>query len=224
MMLFTTPPMICKSIVFYFLLALLFSIIPVNLKFIQDVNGIPVYIVSNGVHTDLVLPAESSRMSWSYFLRDSPLSRNLENAQYISFGWGSREFYVNTPEWKDLKIKTAINALFINGESAMHASVIFNPPTVNARCLKICLPEEQFARLTAYVKTSFAINEAGLPVPINTRGYGPYDLFFEAKGNFNLFRTCNVWTNEGLNRSGIRCALWTPFDIPVLFHLSLAAN
>jgi len=21
---------------------------------------------------------------------------------YVSFGWGDREFYINTPEWKDL--------------------------------------------------------------------------------------------------------------------------
>jgi uncharacterized protein (TIGR02117 family) len=207
----------------YLFTAAIFSLVPVNLDFRQNPDGIPVWVISNGVHTDLTLPVKSSALSWDIFFRGTSLYPILKSANFVSFGWGSREFYLNTPEWNDLKIGTAIDALFLKGEAAMHVTALPVDPGADVRSIRLVLPEEDFLKLTAYVKSNFSLNDYGEPIKIDADGYyEPYDMFFEARGNFNLFRTCNAWTNQGLKKSGIRCALWTPFDIPILFHLSSA--
>ncbi|HLF33747.1 MAG TPA: TIGR02117 family protein [Cyclobacteriaceae bacterium] len=214
-----------RALAVYLFTAVIFSLVPLNLDFNQDPGGIPVWIISNGVHTDLTLPVESHAMSWDIFFRGTSLYPILKSANYVSFGWGSREFYLNTPEWKDLKIMTAIDALFLEGEPAMHVTALPVDPRTDARSIRLVLPEEDFLKLTGYVKSYFSLNDYGEPIKIDADGYyEPYDMFFEARGSFNLFRTCNAWTNHGLKKSGIRCALWTPFDIPILFHLSSAAK
>jgi len=76
-----------------------------------------IFVSSNGVHLDIILPLENI---------DSEFLRKLEipsQTEYISFGWGDKQFYVNTPEWKDLTFKTAFTALFLKSESAMHVTV-----------------------------------------------------------------------------------------------------
>jgi uncharacterized protein (TIGR02117 family) len=79
---------------------------------------------------------------------------------------------------------------------------------------------EQYLRLTDFIKDSFYSGSGGSPVPIDFPGYGMNDLFYESDLTFHLFRTCNVWTNQGLKKTGIRTAFWSPFDRPMLYQLS----
>ncbi|MFM7854609.1 MAG: DUF2459 domain-containing protein [Flammeovirgaceae bacterium] len=46
--------------------------------------------------------------------------------------------------------------------------------------------------------------------------YWDNDSFYEAKGTYNLFFTCNTWVNEGLKKAGLKACLWTPFDSGLL--------
>ena len=45
-------------------------------------------------------------------------------AEYLAFGWGDKGFYLDTPEWSDLKASTAFKAAFALGNSAMHTTFI----------------------------------------------------------------------------------------------------
>ncbi len=38
------------------------------------------------------------------------------------------------------------------------------------------------------------------PIHIADASIGPYDAFFEAGGDFNIFYPCNQWVNETLRR------------------------
>ena len=203
----------------YILFSILLSYIPVNRSFISDKNGIEIFIVSNGIHTDIVLPIQSEILNWSTIFQFNDFRAYWRNAEYIAFGWGDLGFYLNTPEWKDLKFQTAFIAFFTPSESAMHVTLT-SKPQEGKLCYKVIVSEEVYISLVKYIKSSFKIGDDNLTIKINHQGYGKFDLFYESDKKFYLFKTCNSWTNKGLKVAGIRTALWTPFDKPILFHLS----
>ena len=54
---------------------------------------------------------------------------------------------------------------------------------------------------------------------LDVEGYNSYDSFFEAKGSFSFYRTCNIWVNKALKVIGVKTSIWSPFDFGVLHHL-----
>lgn len=205
-------------VVLYVLLAFLFSAIPVNKNFQEDkTSGIDIYIQSNGVHTDLVLPIRNRYKDWSDVIPfDHTISKD-SLMEYIAFGWGDKNFYLETPTWADLKFSTAFNALFFLSTSAMHVTLYKHMPAEEYR-KKIGISAEQYKRIVQYIEDSFQKNSEGDFILIKNLSYGNDDCFYDAKGTFNLFYTCNTWTNEGLKQSGLRASLWTPFESALLNH------
>ncbi|UZJ65875.1 DUF2459 domain-containing protein [Sphingobacterium sp. KU25419] len=65
---------------------------------------VTVYIMSNGVHTDLVLPVKTNQIDWSVLFPFQNNKGKKTNYSYMGVGWGDKGFYLNTPEWKDLKL------------------------------------------------------------------------------------------------------------------------
>jgi uncharacterized protein (TIGR02117 family) len=208
-----------KILFIYLFLSLLLGYIPINTGFKQSAEGTEIFIVSNGVHTDFVLPMENDLMNWRLFFNLKDFGRSMEMASHIAFGWGDQGFYLNTPEWSDLRLKTALVALCVPSRSAMHVS-LWNQPETDTRTVKIMVNKVQYLRIIDYIRNSFVLNPDGQPIRLDHPGYGNYDLFYESGLAFHLIRTCNVWTNTGLIRSGIRTSLWTPFDRPILYQLS----
>jgi uncharacterized protein (TIGR02117 family) len=209
-----------KVIFTYGIIALFLGSIPVNRNFRQSGDGTNVFIISNGIHTDIVLPVKSRGDRWKRFFEQSKLYPGFASVKYIAFGWGNREFYLNTPEWKDLTPRIALNALILKREAAMHVTFIDFNITEGKSAKKIQLSPEQIERLSWIIQSSFKMDKNGCPMIINSPGYSDNDLFFEARGRFSIFRTCNEWTNECLKKAGIKCGAWTPFDFLVLHNLS----
>ena len=48
--------------------------------------------------------------------------------------------------------------------------------------------------------------------------YGINDAFYDAKGKYSFFETCNTWANDGLKEAGQKAALWTPSDLGIFQH------
>lgn len=198
-------------IILYLLAAYCLSRITVD-KEHNTKEEITIYILTNGVHTDLVVPVKSEFYDWSKEVKFSNTNSSDTNFNYLSMGWGDKGFYLETPEWKDLKASVAFNATFGLGNSAMHATY-YKTIKVSERCKKILISKEQYQRLIVYITESFQKDEAGHFKYIKTNAvYGKYDAFYEANGRYNLFYTCNTWANSGLKKCGQRCCLWTPFD------------
>ncbi|HDR51371.1 MAG TPA: DUF2459 domain-containing protein, partial [Mariniphaga anaerophila] len=84
---------------------------------------------------------------------------------------------------------------------------------------KIRLCSWQLDSLNRYIENSFKKNENGHFIQINFEGYNQYDSFYNAKGSFSLFRTCNVWVNVALKEIEVKTSVWSPFDFGVLFHI-----
>lgn len=173
---------------------------------------IEIYIKTNGVHTDLVVPIRSEFYDWSKeVLFENTVSKDT-NYTHLAMGWGDRGFYLETPEWKDLKTSVAFNAAFGLSTTAIHAT-FYKDLNVADDCKKIIISKEQFQRLIAYIKNSFQKDKKGHFINIKTNAvYSKNDSFYEANGKYSMLHTCNTWANNGLKVSGQKCCLWTIFD------------
>lgn len=76
--------------------------IPANPGWRPPARGIPVYLASNGIHVDLIVPKVAAgdgwRVDWRPLLRPAHL-RDPRYAGYdhAGFGWGDARFYRDTP-------------------------------------------------------------------------------------------------------------------------------
>jgi uncharacterized protein (TIGR02117 family) len=202
----------------YFLAAFTLPYIAVNKNAATaGVDGVEIYILSNGVHTDLVLPLKTQGIDWSKKLSFRHTKSGDSMMPYVGFGWGDKGFYLETPTWADLKASTAINAMFFMGSSAMHVT-FHQQMTIDKNCKKIWMSKEQYQLLYHYIDASFQKGNGGAYLYIPNRAYGQNDGFYEANRTYNLFFTCNTWTNEGLKRARLKASLWTPFDKGILYH------
>jgi uncharacterized protein (TIGR02117 family) len=173
---------------------------------------ISIYLLTNGVHTDIVVPIKSEIFDWNTLVKfENTISKDT-NFNFLSMGWGDKGFYLETPQWKDLKAKIAFNAAFGLGNTAIHAT-FYKEMKLCERCKKIEMSKTQYQRLINYISSSFKKDENGNLQAIITKAvYGQNDAFYEAQGNYSLLHTCNTWANSGLKNCGQKCCLWTPFD------------
>jgi len=181
---------------------------------------IDVYVHSNGVHADLLLPVSALDVDWRKRLPsyDDPDLANGGFA-YLAFGWGDRTFYLTTPTWSDLKLSTALWALSGFDGTVMHVQSA-NIPAPGPRTAHLSLTAEQYHHLVDFIDASFQHDPAGLPLPIAGAHYfGNHDAFFEARGHYSAFNTCNEWTRQALVRAGQATPLWAPFDVALFHHI-----
>ena len=178
---------------------------------------VEVFLHTNGVHTDIVVPIQNDQLDWSQQLPFSNIPSGDTTLRYIAFGWGDKGFYLDTPTWADLKFSTAFVAAFWLGSSAMHATYLHamppGPDTVPLR-----LTRAQYAQLVAYIQGSFRYDAAGRAQHIKGHSYGPNDAFYEAHRVYSFVYTCNTWTNNALKACGQRACLWTPSDKGIFYQ------
>ena len=182
-------------------------------------KNITIYVQSNGVHTDFVLPVKTAQRNWNEWLHCSDFKQADTSFRYVSIGWGDKGFFIATPTWADLKASTVFNAAFGLSSTAMHVTYRRSAPHTGASCKRLVLSEEQYERLLNYITGSFRETKKGFLL-VDHPGYTGFDRFYEAKGTYSLLKTCNVWTGQGLEVTGLRTGIWTPFAYGVLQNLN----
>lgn len=181
----------------------------------QDIS---IYILTNGVHTDIVLPIKTDFIDWSKDIKFENTRSEDTTFQYVALGWGDRGFYLETPTWADLKFSTAFKAAFGLSKTAIHAT-FYQELKEGKNCVKIKISANQYQKLIEYVKKSFKTDSENHFVCIQTDArYGKSDAFYEATGRYSLFHTCNTWTNNALKIAGQKACVWTPFDTGIFYH------
>lgn len=191
----------------YLIISLLLTIIPVA----QEKTTLPklhtIYLTTNGVHADLVLP---KKLIDSTILKDQVMRPQDD---YFAFGWGEENFYINTPTWGDLKFSVAFRSAFLKSKTLLHVT---RYRELKTHWIPVKVSEEQLKKLNDYIAQTFD-ETSGDKVLVNGATYTPnQDNFYRAKGNYMFYRTCNSWLNKGLKKSGMKGSLWTPFDFGVL--------
>ncbi|MDI1317507.1 TIGR02117 family protein [Flavobacterium sp.] len=204
-------------LIVYVLAAFILSKITVNSESDQQAQEVPIYIRTNGVHTDIVVPVKNSIKDWSQQIKFENTQSKDTMAQYLAFGWGDKGFYLDTPEWSDLKASTAFNAAFGLGNSAMHTT-FYKSINENKDCVKVLISQVNYQKLTDYIESSFQLDAAQNPLFITATTYGKNDSFYEAYGKYNLFYTCNSLANGALKASNQKAAFWTVTDTGIFCH------
>jgi len=198
------------ALALYALTGLVGGAIPANGDWRPPAEGVRIYVESNGVHTGIVVPKVAEGVDWRPLVRPEHLADPRYGGHtHLSFGWGDRAFYLETPTWSEVKPATVLAAARRSEDTLVHVDHVPEPtPGVDVRA--ITLRPEEYRRLAAFIRRTFA------EAPRHYRGYGPYDVFYDAKGSYSLRRTCNAWTGEALRHAGVRVGAWTPFPVTVL--------
>jgi len=191
----------------YLLAAIIGALVPVNRGWIEPVRGITIYIADNGLHADLVLPVREAGLDWAPLVPRSDFAAPPPSARWVAFGAGERRVYLDTPTWSDITPRTAWAGI-AGGQRVMHVEYVADP-TYAAREIRVT--PEQYRRLWAAVRASFALDSRGRPVRIDHPGYGPGDAFYEGVGRASAIDTCNHWLASRLRLAGIKAPLWSPF-------------
>ena len=198
----------------YALIGTVLSLIPVNGKAAAG-NDVVVYLDNNGVHTDIAVPTRTDRFDWSTIVSPDDTSSKTADA-YLAFGWGSQDFYLNVPEWKDLTPGIALKAISGLGRTALHTTYE-REPVLNGKCRRLTLSVSQYDALVQYILSSAKRNEQGAFVRIDHPGYFSSDAFYEGIGHYSPFHTCNTWANSALKSCGQKCCLWTALMQPIFW-------
>ena len=198
----------------YLIAAFTIPSISISAESSSDQN-ITIYILTNGVHTDIVVPIKSADKDWSKEISFKHVVKPDTNARWVAFGWGDKGFYLNTPTWAELKFSVAFKAAFALSSSAIHAT-FYNSLQESSSCKKIQISRQQYVRLMRYIDNSLEKDANGVVINIKTNAnYDDHDAFYEAKRRYNLFYTCNTWANNALKACGQKACLWTPRDKPI---------
>ena len=207
------------SLIAYLGVVTLLSYITVTGEIRKVKKDVSIYILTNGVHTDIVLPLKNEHFDWSKQVNPADTKSKDTSFNYVAMGWGDKGFYLETPTWADLKVSTALKATTGISTSAMHVTFYKNMKE-NVSCKKIQISSENYNKLIAYLNKSFQ-TQSGKFLKIETDAvYGKNDVFYEAKGSYSLFYTCNSWANQALKAANQKAALWTISDSGIFRHYS----
>jgi uncharacterized protein (TIGR02117 family) len=206
----------------YFLMALILGLTPVNRDFAPPAEGgIEIFVASNGLHTDIVVPVLTPFQDWSKLIPYDHFA-GIDTASYIAFGWGDKGFYIETPTWDDLTVTTALRSLFWPTEAAMHTEYFRGEPRMYRWQERLVISAEQYERFISYALEYFQVGPDGNFILIQGAGYDVTDNFYEAHGRYHVYNTSNNWSNRALKRMGVRAAVWAPFDRAIRYQVRRA--
>lgn len=160
--------------------------------------AVEVWIVDNGLHTDLVLPTAPLRARPG---ATAAALGELPPTDWVAVGWGDWRFYRETGLGPG-RLLDGLRALFAPGNrSVVMLDPLHGPPTevYAVRPIRLRLSEAGFERLAARLDGAFA-GEA----PRLAAGPQPSDArFFEGRETFSILKVCNHWTADLLNAAGV---------------------
>jgi len=196
------------------------TLVPINRKFRETPGGIPVFVVSNGLHTDVVVPVQDSctGFDWRPLLAGPNEPTQTTAYPFVAFGWGNEGFYRASRGGHTPGVGTTLRAA-LPSPTLLHVSWWAASPRPGTRVAAVRISAAQYRALVATLKASFQLDSVERFVPSDAPGYTAQDHFFWARGRYHLLRTCNDWTNRSLRRAGLRAALKAPLAGSVLFQV-----
>ncbi|MGH8491914.1 MAG: DUF2459 domain-containing protein [Moraxellaceae bacterium] len=211
---------VTSLIALYGLAALLGGVVPVNRDYRPVLQGIPVYLQSNGAHIDIVFPVSDS---CDCSRQRAPRFAVLEQAfdatvpasqwQWVAAGWGNEDFMLHVPTWSELTPGVALRAASGVGGSVLRLSTHYEPG-MGEDVARLTLTPEQYRHLLSHIRASMGES----PVAVMASITGEDDRFYRAQDRYSLFNTCNEWVRQAVAAAGIRTVWWTPFDGALLAH------
>jgi uncharacterized protein (TIGR02117 family) len=177
-----------------------------------------VYLVADSMHVDLMVPVENSAFNWRSMVKLETIGKEKRNDyQYLKFGWGDRDFYMNTPSLDQVQYPRLIRTLFAPGNpTAIHINGYQEIPIDDTHVTKcVGLTQTQYLNLVAYLRRSF---RNGKPDRIQD-GFVAAAGFYEATGFYSVANTCNNWVAGALDSADVTTPLWSGLSGPIMDKL-----
>ena len=180
--------------------------------------NIQICVSNTGIHSNIILPLKNNIFDWQNYLSIDEIGTDtIHNYNYLSFGWGDRDFYLSTPTLADFKLSTTFRALFLPTPSVLYIKGYQALPTdLEVKCVRVT--EFEYLQLINYIQATFQTDRKG---NINRRANGHTDNagFYSAIGDYSILRNCNSWTGEALRTANVNTPLWDGLSSAIMFHL-----
>lgn len=202
--------------IFYGLAAGLGGLIPHRLSGQKAPEpGTRIYLLQGPIHYDFLLPLNADTRARFSFLERAGFALGHPAAEWLVIGWGAEAFYTSTGSYSDVSLAAIGRGVF--GDRSVMRVELAGAVQPNWPVRKVDLGAGQYARLTDAIRGSFGPSTK----PLDLAGFSPTDMFFPARGRFNLFQTCNVWIGDMMRAAGVRFGIWTPTPYAVTLAHSL---
>jgi uncharacterized protein (TIGR02117 family) len=152
--------------------------------------------ISNGWHTAIVV--ERVDLVATGLL---PEADDFPDAAFLEFGWGDRVYYPA----QEKTLGMALDAALTGTPAVMHMAGLARPPEQTYRDIEVVpvtLTEDGFRRLIGAIAGDFERPSGTRAAPVS-RGLYRDSYFYNARGTFHLFNTCNTWTAGVLRTGGV---------------------
>jgi uncharacterized protein (TIGR02117 family) len=161
----------------------------------HDGPTVAIWLVTQAAHTGIaVRRADVPAGLW-------PESRDFPQADYLEVGWGERNYYMA----HDPGLWAALRAALGSNPSVVHVAGIRGPLPGSfpaSEIVELPLTTAGFDRLIRYIHDAYDRSGAPVVAPLGPGLYGD-SRFYPGRETFNLLRTCNVWTAQGLHGAGL---------------------
>ena len=180
-------------------------------------------VSDTGIHSNIIVPTKTQTFDWHNYLSIDRIGiDNAKDYNYLSFGWGDRNFYMSTPSLTDLQFSTTFAALFLPTPSVIYVKKHqFIPVHSQLKCIKI--NPTDYLQLTQFIQSTFKLNTKGQKVRVGD-GHTNNAGFYAAVGKYSILRNCNSWTGEALRKANVNTPLWDGISAAILFHLKSNCN
>ena len=159
----------------------------------------PVWVVSNGFHSSIVLRARDLSPELATLSSD-------RRADYVLFGWGAQIWYAGGL----LNPLVTCRAIFLPVASAMHV-IPFRGAVArrfaHSDVYRIEVSKEGIQQLTRFIAATVKHDRSGKPVFLRP-GYFQGSRFFDGRDKFWFPGTCNVWCARALRSAGVPVGIW----------------
>ncbi len=201
----------------YFSVATVGAMIPGTYADLPSGTENLVGLVRGPIHYDFLIPLSPETRTHFAYAEDAGVPVYNPDAEWLVLGWGAEGFYTTTGTMADMSAGTVLRAAW--GDAAViRLDVAGNVQGVPGLSF-ITLSDPQFAALLSAIDASFQQDQTAMPIPLPYDGFTSTDAFFAARGDFNLFHTCNAWVGETLRAAGVPFGIWTPTPQAVSFSL-----
>jgi uncharacterized protein (TIGR02117 family) len=189
----------------------------------KDKQQTEIFICSNGFHSEIVVPAVDSLsgMNWLACFHNEGFDTLFPGCKFISFSWGDKAFFMESFDKPFLSPGTTLKAIFIPTPALMHVEYLDFIPQENNMSAKLYLSVDRYKKLCNYISASFEFKQDKRSFIYFHPGYGTDDFFYNAKGSYHLFQTCNDWTNDALKYAGLPHTLKAPFAEHIMFYMHM---
>lgn len=163
-------------------------------------RGVSVYLVDNGFHTDLAIPAGALAGRRA----GAAAAAVAGGRPWVLVGYGDRRFYIDQGPVQDRALDGLRSLVMPHNPAVLRFDGLATSPDRVWRdgVRPIRLSPAGLAALAAAVDASLAAGPGGAPVPV-PGAVDPQSGFFAARAPFSLVHLCNHWTADMLHAAGL---------------------